>query len=146
MNKAAVNTFSDGLITDLAPLSTPKTVLTDCLNGTIITYNGNEFSLQNDMGNVKMDNIYFPTGYVPVGMKEYGGVIYVALYSPSDNKCEIGSFPSPKTISFGENETKQVVSILNTDVINQATHEGIKILKPLFEMIDKLNPGDQFKI
>ena len=57
MNKAAVNTFSDGLITDLAPLSTPKTVLTDCLNGTIITYNGNEFSLQNDMGNVKMDNI-----------------------------------------------------------------------------------------
>lgn len=146
MNKAAVNTFSDGLITDLAPLSTPKTVLTDCLNGTIITYNGNEFSLQNDMGNVKMDNIYFPTGYVPVGMKEYGGVIYVALYSPSDNKCEIGSFPSPKTISFGENETKQVVSILNTDVIDQVNHEGIKILKPLFEMIDKLNPGDQFKI
>lgn len=146
MNKAAVNTFSDGLITDLAPLSTPRTVLTDCLNGTIITYNGNEFSLQNDMGNVKMDNIYFPTGYVPVGMKEYGGVIYVALYSPSDNKCEIGSFPSPKTITFGENETKQVVSILNTDVIDQVNHEGIKILKPLFEMIDKLNPGDQFKI
>ena len=48
MNKVAVNTFSDGLITDLNPLSTPNTVLTNCLNGTIITYNGNEFTLQND--------------------------------------------------------------------------------------------------
>ena len=70
MNKVAVNTFSDGLITDLNPLSTPNTVLTNCLNGTIITYNGNEFTLQNDLGNVKMENIYFPTGYVPVGMEE----------------------------------------------------------------------------
>ena len=27
--------------------------MTDCLNGTIVTYNGNEFALQNDFGNYK---------------------------------------------------------------------------------------------
>ena len=40
---------------DLHPLSTPNNVLTDCLNGTFITYNGNEFSLQNDQGNYKLE-------------------------------------------------------------------------------------------
>ena len=49
--KEAVNTFTDGMISDLNPISTPNTVLTDCLNGTLITYDGNEYSLQNDKGN-----------------------------------------------------------------------------------------------
>lgn len=145
MNQVAVNTFSDGLMTDLNPLSTPNTVLTDCINGTIITYNGNEFTLQNDLGNVKMENIFFPKGYVPVGMKEYGGIIYVALYSPSNNKCELGSFPSPQTISFGLDDIKTVVSITGTQLRN-ADNEMVKVLKPLFEMTDKLNPGDQYRI
>lgn len=142
----ATNTFSEGLITDLNPLTTPNNVLTDCINGTIITYNGNEFSLQNDLGNVKMDNISFPVGYVPVGMKEYGGVIYVALYSPSDSKCEIGSFPSPKTISFGADAVKNVITISQSDLIDSSLHQSTKLLKPLFEMVDKLSPGDQYKI
>ena len=118
MNKLSFNTISVGLITDLNPLSTPNTVLTNCLNGTIITYNGNEFTLQNDLGNVKMENIYFPTGYVPVGMEEYGGIIYVALYSPSTNKCEIGSFPSPKTITYGISNQKQTIEIQGSSLRN----------------------------
>jgi hypothetical protein len=44
--------------------------------------NGNEVVLQNDMGNRKIDNAFLPAGYEPVGMKEYGGVIYVAAYNP----------------------------------------------------------------
>ena len=51
MRKSTTNTFKDGLVMDLNPINTPNTVLTDCINGTIITYNGNEYSLQNDMGN-----------------------------------------------------------------------------------------------
>ena len=47
----ATNGFSKGLNMDLNPISTPNEILTDCLNGTIITYNGNEWNLQNDMGN-----------------------------------------------------------------------------------------------
>jgi hypothetical protein len=39
------STFSKGLILDLHPLTTPNDMLTNCLNGTLITYNGNEFML-----------------------------------------------------------------------------------------------------
>jgi hypothetical protein len=51
MKQTTVNEFKDGLNLDLHPLVTPKTVLTDNINGTFITYNGNEFCLQNDRGN-----------------------------------------------------------------------------------------------
>ena len=70
--------------------------LTDCLNGTLITMNGNEVILQNDMGNRRVDKAFLPPGYEPVGMKEYGGIIYVAAYNPITNKSQIGSFPSPQ--------------------------------------------------
>ena len=35
-----INTFSQGLNTDLNPLVTPSDVMTNCLNGTLVTYNG----------------------------------------------------------------------------------------------------------
>jgi len=69
--------------------------LSDALNATFITMNGNEIVLQNDMGNRRVDNAYLPPGYTPVGMKEYGGIIYIAAYNPITNKSQIGSFPSP---------------------------------------------------
>ena len=86
MRKEAVNTFNEGLIMDLNPLTTPSNVMTSCLNGTIITYNGNEFVLQNDMGNGRVETAYLPAGYVPVGIKEHGGIVYVASYNPLTNK------------------------------------------------------------
>lgn len=82
MKKEAINTFGEGIIMDLNPLTTPSNVLTNALNATIITYNGNEFVLQNDMGNGRVETAYLPAGYVPVGIKEYGGIIYVASYNP----------------------------------------------------------------
>jgi hypothetical protein len=39
------NTFNKGITMDLNPLVTPNNVLTNCLNGTLITYNGNEHAL-----------------------------------------------------------------------------------------------------
>jgi len=50
MKQEATNTFGEGIIMDLNPLTTPNNVLTSALNATMITYNGNEFVLQNDMG------------------------------------------------------------------------------------------------
>jgi hypothetical protein len=47
----AVNTFTDGLNYDLNPTITPNNVLTDCINGTFLTFNGDELALQNDAGN-----------------------------------------------------------------------------------------------
>ena len=103
MKQEATNTFGDGMIMDLNPLTTPNNVLTSALNATMITYNGNEFVLQNDMGNGRVETAYLPSGYVPVGIKEYGGIIYVASYNPLTNKGQIGSFPSPeRNISSSE--------------------------------------------
>ena len=82
MSKQTVtNTWSDGLNKDLNPIITPNTVLTDNLNGTFITYNGNEFSLQNDMGNVYTTKL--SDGFYPIGMAEYGGIVYIASIKKS---------------------------------------------------------------
>ena len=105
MKKETINTFNGGMIKDLHPLTTPNNVLTDALNATFITYNGNESILQNDMGNVEIKNALLKSGYVPVGMKEHGGIVYVAAYNP-DTKCgQVGSFPSPRQLWEGENWT-----------------------------------------
>ena len=92
----ASNTFSRGLQTDTHPMIQGNDSLSDALNATFVTMNGNEVILQNDMGNRRVDHAYLPAGYQPVGMKEYGGIIYVAAYNPITNRSQIGSFPSPE--------------------------------------------------
>lgn len=99
----SLNTFTGGLNTDLHPLTTPNDILTDCINGTVITYNGNEYILQNDMGNYKLEKAVLPADYIPVGIKEYGNIIYIVSYNPLDKKCQIGSYPSPQTL-FNDKE------------------------------------------
>ena len=91
-----VNTFTEGLVMDLNPITTPNNVLTNALNATLITYNGNEFVLQNDMGNGRVETAYRPEGYVPVGTCEFGDIIYIVSYNPITNKSQIGCFPSPE--------------------------------------------------
>lgn len=90
------NTFTDGINMDVNALVAPNTVMSNCLNGTLLTYNGNENVLQNDMGNGKVHEAYLPAGWVPVGMQEHGGIIYVAAYNPETQQSQIGSFPSPQ--------------------------------------------------
>lgn len=94
---------------DFNNLVTPMSALTNCLNGTSITYNGNEFVLQNDMGNGRVETAYLPTGYVPVGVKEYGGVVYIASVNPTTQECQIGSFPSPER-NIGTKDTDSTES------------------------------------
>lgn len=92
----AVNQFNKGLQTDTHPMVQSNDTLSDALNATFVTMNGNEVVLQNDMGNRRVDNAYLPSGYEPVGIKEYGGIIYIAAYNPITNRSQIGSFPSPE--------------------------------------------------
>lgn len=138
MIKQTQNTFSDGLNTDLNALVTPNTVMTNCLNGTLITYNGNEQVLQNDMGNAKVEDAFLPQGYVPVGMKEYGGIIYVASYNPEQKTSQLGCFPSPEQTFENSlaSESRGEVSI---------TGGGTKQYK-VFEDNLKLKPGNRFII
>ena len=84
--KASKNTFSGGLVMDLAPDTTPNKVLTSALNATLVTFNGNEMSLQNDMGNGRVETARLPEGYIPVGTCEFGDIIYIVSYNPLTNK------------------------------------------------------------
>jgi hypothetical protein len=34
-------------------------------------------------------------GFIPVGMKEHGGIMYIASYNPKTKESELGSIPSP---------------------------------------------------
>ena len=96
----ATNTFQNGLVMDSHPLATSNDVLTNCLNGTLITYNGNELILQNDVGNSKIKDpdgkyVTLNKGFVPIGLKEFGGILYIFSVNPNTNYCEIGTYPSP---------------------------------------------------
>lgn len=101
------NSFTGGLNTDLHPLLQPNDTLTDCVNGTLITYNGNEYMLQNDMGNYALEGAELPVGYVPIGMKEHKGVVYIVSNNPQTNKTQIGSYPSPQHYSYNTSITEE---------------------------------------
>lgn len=151
----ATNVFNDGLIKDLNPLTTPDNVLTDCLNGTFITYNGNEFVLQNDQGNFRLRNCRLKENFVPVGIKEYAGILYIMSYNPLTSETEIGSYPSPRRI-FDTNDRDQ--QVIFTPIISEGetivdTYENLSKrakLQMYAQSNDlqnfKLNPGDEFRL
>jgi len=151
MRQTTENTFNKGLVMDLNPLTTPNSVLTDNLNGTIITYNGDEFVLQNDMGNCKVDQGRLTPGFIPMGMKEYGGVIYIVSYNPITGAAEYGSFPSPQR-DFSTTDYGNIgpVELTNTQFIlenNITTEKVTKIVGKLFEPeLFTLHPGDMYVI
>ena len=141
------NSFTGGLVMDLNPINTPNNVLTNCLNGTLITYNGNENILQNDMGNGRVETARLPEGYIPLGTAELGGIIYIVSYNPLIDKCQIGSFPSPE-----RNITSNELDVTKGKILNcsQFYEDDEKYLKsPIQRLIlldTELNPGDKFQI
>ena len=153
----ATNQFTKGLQLDTHPMVQSNDTLTDCLNGTLITMNGNEVILQNDMGNRRVDKAFLPPGYEPVGMKEYGGIIYVAAYNPITNKSQIGSFPSPqKKLSSQETNSGRFDFSIFTNINSSNVEEdpslgNINVLKSDSFMIPltndlNLRAGDKFAI
>lgn len=160
--RASKNTFSGGLVMDLAPDTTPNTVLTSALNATLVTFNGNEMQLQNDMGNGRVETARLPEGYIPVGTCEFGDIIYIVSYNPLTNKSQIGCFPSPeRNISSEEiGSAGQTLSSsdfqemeedeLGTYILNDKKYTLTGKLKTnsVKKIIynNKLNPGDKFII
>lgn len=149
----AKNTFGEGLIMDFAPDTTQATVLTNALNATFLTNNGNESSLQNDMGNGRVESAFLPEGYIPVGVCEFGGIIYIASYNPQDNLCQIGSFPSPERNITKEDKTANSLQapILTGNYFQELKgDEPTGKLKSLVSKVilrqDALNPGDKYII
>lgn len=90
---------------DLNPLTTPDNVLTDCVNGTFVTFNGDELALQTDAGNQPLTTL--SDGFYPIGVKEYGGVLYIVSGKKPD--FEPGEFDDSQTYNKG-----RVVYITNS--------------------------------
>lgn len=148
----ATNTFQEGMVMDFNPLTTPNNVVTNCLNGTLITFNGNEYVLQNDMGNGRVETAYLPEGYVPLGTAELGGIIYIVSYNPLTDKSQIGCFPSPE-----RNITSDEIQTPNITVKDSQFRSGRKVTNTIVKVkllsnpnaedgIFKLNPGDKYTI
>ena len=156
--QANSNTFTEGLNTDFNPINTPNNMLTDCVNGTIITYNGNEFSLQNDMGNYPLKNCKLKENYIPVGLKEYGDILYIVSYNPLDKKVEVGSYPSPQTINSpdGKDGLSQEVNFITPQLKEAESDTNYRDIVEDLEKLTvfygdkpedyKLHPGDQYQI
>ena len=148
----ANNTFKNGLVMDLNPLLTPNDSLTNCLNGTLVTFNGNEGVLQNDMGNGRVETATLPEGYVPLGTTELGGIIYIVSYNPELDLCQIGSFPSPERNITSDEITLEENTVSNENFIqNSKKYDGLQSIKTaLYKHIllkDIIfHPGDKFKV
>ena len=147
--KSTTNVFQEGLKTDLHPLSTSQQVLTDALNATMITYNGNEMMLQNDMGNTLIQDsktghiMGLSEGFVPVGLKEHGGIMYV-VSANKDGVGEIGTIPSPiLKLELRKEELSQTEVSVTTKAVSVTTKAG-----PVSTMVGitdfKVYPGEKF--
>lgn len=141
----AKNTFSEGMVMDFSPDNTQASTLTSTLNATLLTSNGNEMALQNDMGNGRVETAYLPEGYIPVGSCEFGDIIYVVSYNPLTNKSQIGCFPSPER-NIDSNEVGQLSNIIESNAFND-TSGNIKSTRIKVELTStKLSPGDKYII
>lgn len=143
--RKATNRWTKGLVMDFSPENTKNEVLTQALNATLLTFNGNELSLQNDMGNARVETAYLPEGYMPVGTCEFGGIIYIVSYNPLEDKSQIGCFPSPeRTVS--RDELGEAISKLENSYFQGSDGELKQTTQYVLLKNDNLNPGDKFMI
>ena len=146
MIKEATNTFEGGIMLDQNPSTTKNNVLSNALNATLITMAGDEYVLQNDLGNGRVDAAYLPYGYVPIGMLSYGGIIYVASCNPNTGYAQIGSFPSPKRLLSSSSSKDSLTSIGIADFVDENNNVVRNyVSKQLFDG-KKINPGDFFYV
>ena len=114
--------------------------MTDALNATFITKNGNEGVLQNDMGNALIQDsatgqmMELREGFIPVGMKEHGGILYI-VSADKEGNGEIGTIPSP-IITWDYAEA--------TGAINDYLIADGKDIYNICQVSTKLHPGEQY--
>lgn len=141
----AKNGWSEGLVMDFSPTNTSANSLTSALNATLVTMNGNDMQLQNDMGNARVETAYLPEGYVPVGTCEFGDIIYVVSYNPISNKSQIGCFPSPERNISSEETGNPDVQVTSSDF--QEANGELKTTSIKKILYDKdMHSGDQYVI
>lgn len=145
----SINTFGKGLQLDTNPTLQGNESLTDMLNGTLITLDGNDLILQNDTGNIEVADLNTQNEsnvkYIPVGMKEFGGILYIASIKQTLDKTtgevtnqtyELGTYPSPN-YDVKEN-INGYISDINIDelIINNMLYDNPKSNDRIFTIHD----------
>ena len=75
--------------------------------------------LQNDMGNTKIQDsttgnvMGLRDGFIPLGMKEHGGILYIASYNLNTKEGELGTIPSPVFNYIYSDSAKEINSFAN---------------------------------
>lgn len=153
MRQQESNQFDKGIALDTNPIAMDNHTMSGALNATMITMNGNELVLQNDMGNGRVESAMLPDGFVPVGMQEHGGIVYVASYNPLTDESQIGSFPSPErnisTSDFdGYGAKFESFFIKDNKDGNGAMKKTYETLPAIAGVDDNpiIRPGDKIKI
>lgn len=154
MRQESINVPIKGIMTDYAVDAMPDNALSDCLNGTVITYNGNEMILQNDKGNIPLKGCTLNRDFMPVGIASYGDVLYIASYNPITKEFELGSYPSPintvgSDVSFPGEDTTFLENVFMQFIENLVTYNQIhndKYHKTYTNADWFLNPGDQYNV
>lgn len=144
--KAALNNFTGGLSLDLNEQNNSDKVLTDAVNATLVTGNGDEYILQNDMGNVKIptgeykEYAQLDEGYIPMGVKELNGVAYLVSYNPETKKTQLGTYPGPRdyTLTLRGKSSIQLPSF--------ETIFDLPLNQPDDEYLPRLRYGDKLSI
>lgn len=94
---ASNNTFEDGLMADMHPMSTPASALSDAMNMEFVTTSGDQYVLQNIKGSELEASL--PSGFFPLAVREYRNIAYIIAGSFGEDgefkKGLIGTYPSP---------------------------------------------------
>ena len=91
-------------------------------------------------------------GFVPVGMKEYGGILYIASFNPQTQEGQLGTIPSP-VINYTYKKTPYInsldvsISDINVNSNTLLDPELSKYrLEPFKVSEERFQVGDQFII
>jgi len=106
---------------------------------------GNTLIKDSITGNIMSLN----NGFIPLGMKERGGVLYVASYNPETNEGELGTIPSPiihytYTTHLNEDVYTKITDITDSSDADVKVEERIN-KSPIYILSDHIfNAGDKF--
>lgn len=107
----AVNTFENGMNTDIHPMRIDNKTLRYARNIDFITAGtGNQLILQKRDGNTQ--KLTITAGYIPVAIHEANNFLYIVSYNASISTGEIGTYPSPDYVG-GSNAVIDAYAPLN---------------------------------
>lgn len=109
MKQQSNNIFDQGLNYDLNPNTTPNNVLTDAINATFLTLNGDELALQNDAGNTSIDILY-SSAVLYVGNHDDGDIVYTEVESVKTYYKNISGIQNDTSLITNSNKWVRLVS------------------------------------